>query len=115
MQFKELLSRIKLSPSRKLIYFEKYRKFIDKEKLFLEEMIRISYNLGREDVIQEDIENHKRLFPEPSGFDKSNLTGLKSKTVKENLTGLDSENKKSNLTRLKSKRGKNVRTKQGVD
>lgn len=57
-------------------------------------MIRISYNLGKADVIQEDIENHKRLFPEPSEFDKSNLTGLKSKTVKENLTG------------LKSKRGK---------
>lgn len=82
MQFKELLSRIKLSPSRKLIYFEKYRKFIDKEKLFLEEMIRISYNLGREDVTKEHIENHKRLFPEP----KDNLTGLKSKRGKSDDT-----------------------------
>jgi hypothetical protein len=79
LTFKELVSRIKLSPSRKLTYFEKYRNFIDKEKLFLEEMVRISYNLGRNDVIREDIENHKRLFPEP----------------KEILTGLNSERRKS--------------------
>jgi hypothetical protein len=72
------MKRIQLSPSRKLTYFEKYRKFIDKEKLFLEEMVRISYNLGRNDVIQEDIENHKRLFPEPEII----LTGLKSKRGK---------------------------------
>ena len=113
MKFAELTKRIKLSPSRKTEYFLKYKSFTDKEKLFLEEMIRISYNLGREDVIQEDIENHKRLFPEPSEFeleskreckssearfDKSNLTGLKSKTVKENLTGLKSERRKSNGT-----------------
>jgi hypothetical protein len=89
LTFKELVSRIQLSPSRKLTYFEKYRKFIDKEKLFLEEMIRISYNLGRNDVIQEDIENHKRLFPNVETIlekDKTILTGLKSKGRKSNGT-----------------------------
>ena len=92
------MKRIKLSPPRKLTYFEKYRKFIDKEKLFLEEMIRISYNLGREDVIQEDIENHKRLFPEPTEFDKSNLTGLKSMSNLEEL--LKQQNGKLTLSQI---------------
>lgn len=94
MRFAELTKRIKLSPSRKTEYFLKYKSFIDKEKLFLEEMIRISYNLGRNDVIQEDIENHKRLFPEP----ESNLTGLKSENKKINLTGLKSKRGKSNVS-----------------
>lgn len=97
MKFAELTKRIKLSPSRKTEYFLKYKSFTDKEKLFLEEMIRISYNLGMDDVIQElyseanesetripseirtRIENHKRLFPEP---EEINLTGLKLKTTK---------------------------------
>jgi hypothetical protein len=82
LTFKELMSRIQLSPSRKLTYFEKYRKFIDKEKLFLEEMVRISYNLGKQDVTKEHIENYQRLFPEP----KENLTGLKSEKGKSNVT-----------------------------
>lgn len=82
MNFAELTKRIKLSPSRKTEYFLKYKSFIDKEKLFLEEMIRIAYNLGRNDVIQEDIENHKRLFPEV----ENNLTGLKSTKGKTNGT-----------------------------
>lgn len=54
-------------------------------------MIRISYNLGKQDVTDEHITNHKRLFPEPEEII---------------LTGLKSENKKSNLTGLKSKREK---------
>lgn len=79
MRFAELTKRIKLSPSRKTEYFLKYESFTNREKLFLEEMIRISYNLGMQDVTQEHIENHKRLFPEP---EEINLTGLKLKTTK---------------------------------
>ena len=75
MRFAELTKRIKLSPSRKTEYFLKYKSFTDREKLFLEEMIRISYNLGMQDVTQEHIDNSKRLFPEP----KEVLTGFKSK------------------------------------
>ncbi len=78
MQFAELTKRIKLSLSRKTEYFLKYKSFTDREKLFLEEMIRISYNLGMEDVTKEHIENHKRLFPEPEII----LTGLNSKRGK---------------------------------
>lgn len=75
-------------------------------------MIRIAYNLGKDDWIQENyfetnesearilsevrakIENHKRLFPEP----ESNLTGLKSEDKKINLTGLKSKRGKSNVS-----------------
>lgn len=120
MKFAELTKRIKLSPSRKTEYFLKYKSFTDKEKLFLEELIRISYNLGMQDVTKEHLENYQRLFPEP----ENNLTGLnlteqnqsgtllpEVENIESSLTGLKylKEKKrklKSNLTGLKTKGGK---------
>jgi hypothetical protein len=133
MRFAELMKRIQLSPSRKLTYFEKYRNFIDKEKLFLEEMVRISYNLGMQDVTKEHIENYQRLFPEPEIVfrGEQSETRILSEERTKILTGLNipkrvkraedserserSKTAKENLTGLKSKRGKNVRTKQTTD
>lgn len=106
MQFVELMKRIKLSPSRKTEYFLKHKSFIDKEKLFLEEMIRIAYNLGKLDVTQEHIENYKRLFPEVENSIPKRAERDEDSERSERLTGLNSGKEKNILTGLKSKRRK---------